>query len=273
MKLFRKWIIGKRTLKELVKESGKSIDTLRILFKKFLDYPPLPRPEQNINCHLTIDGTHFRNNFCVLVYYDSRLKKRQYFRAADQECWYNYITDLEYLKQVGLNAVSITSDGQKGLIKAVRDVFPRAIHQRCIIHIQRMALVYLTRFPKTEAGLTLRYWVKKLHLIENHDQKYFWISQFEGWRRKYDLFLKERSVSFSGRKWYTHKMLRKTRSLIKNALPNMFHYLDNPDIQKSSNGLEAQFSYLKNTLKIHRGLSRENQESFIRWYYYFKGQD
>ena len=251
LKLFKKWIAGKATLNELARETGKSARTLQRIFKNFMDYPPLPRPEPNSNCHLTIDGTYFKNNFCVLVYYDSRIKKRQ----------------------VGLNIISITSDGQKGLIKAVRDVFPQAIHQRCIIHIQRMSLIYLTRFPKTEAGITLRYWVRKLHLIENHEQKYYWIAEFEGWCGKYDLFLKERSVSFSGRKWYTHKLLRKTRSLIKNALPNMFHYLDNSNIQKSTNGLESQFSYLKNTLKIHRGLSKENRESFVRWYYYFKGQN
>ena len=272
LKLFKKWVVGKATLKELSDETGKSISTLQRIFRVFMENPPLPKPEPNNNCHLTIDGTYFKNNFCVLVYYDSRINKRQYFRIVDRECWYNYMTDLEYLKQAGLNIVSITSDGQKGLIKAVRDVFPEAIHQRCVIHIQRMSLIYLTRFPKTEAGITLRYWVRKLHLIENHEQKYYWIAEFEGWCRKYDLFLKERSVSFSGRKWYTHKLLRKTRSLIKNALPNMFHYLDNSNIQKSSNGLESQFSYLKNTLKIHRGLSKENRENFVRWYYFFKSQ-
>ncbi|MFH1522549.1 MAG: transposase, partial [Patescibacteria group bacterium] len=75
-----------------------------------------------------------------------------------------------------------------------------------------------------------------------------------------------------GRWWYTHKLLRRTRSLVKNALPDMFHYLDNPNIQKSSNGLESQFSYLKNNLKIHRGLSQKSRENFVRWYYYFKNQ-
>lgn len=272
LKLFRKWIIEKQTIKELSKKIGKSVDTLRIIFKKFLNYSPLPKPQPNSNCHLTIDGTHFKNNFCVLIYYDSQLKKRQYFRIVDRECWYNYMTDLEYLKQIGLKVVSITSDGQKGLIKAVKDVFPEAIHQRCIIHIQRMALIYLTRNPKTEAGITLRYWIRKLHLIETHDLKNNWIIQFDGWCKKYELFLKERSMSFSGRRWYTHKLLRRTRSLVKNALPNMFHYLDNSNIQKSTNGLETQFSYLKNILKIHRGLNKVNRENFVRWYYFFKGQ-
>lgn len=260
------------TLSELAIGSNKSARTLQRIFRNFMEYPPIPRPQPNNNCHLIIDGTHFKNNFCVLAYYDSGLKKQQYFRVVDQECWHNYITDLEYLKQVGLNVISITSDGQKGLKKAIRDVFPGAIHQRCIIHIQRMSLIYLTRNPKTGAGITLRYWIRKLHLINNHNQKNYWISQFEGWCRKYDPFLKEKSFGLSGRWWYAHKLLRRTRALIKNALPNMFHYLDNSDIKKSSNGLESQFSYLKNNLKIHRGLSKESRKNFIRWYYYFKNQ-
>ena len=270
LKLFRRWVIGKSTLAELSNGTNKSTRTLQRIFKSFLDYPPLPKPQPNSNCHLTIDGTYFKNNFCVLVYYDSRLKKRQYFRVVDRECWRNYAIDLKYLKQIGSKVASITSDGQKGLIKAVKDIFPEVIHQRCIIHIQRMALIYLTRNPKTEAGITLRYWVKKLHLIKTHKQKNYWIYRFNGWCRKYELFLKETSISFSGRKWYTHKLLRRTRSLIKNALPNMFHYLDNSNIQKSTNGLESQFSYLKNILKIHRGLSEESRNSFVQWYYFFK---
>ncbi len=227
MKLFRKWIVGRRTLKELSKESKKSIKTLRIIFKDFLDNPPNPKIRPNPKCHLIIDGTYFKNNFCLLDYRDNDLKYLQYWRTVERENYYNYLTDLEFLKQVGLNAVSVTSDGQKGLIKAVSDVFPYAIHQRCIIHIQRMSLIYLTRNPKTQAGVILRQLVKNLHKIDNHDKRDYWIFFFDEWCKKFNDFLKDKSVSFSGRKWYTHKLLRKTRSLVKNALPNMFHYLNN----------------------------------------------
>lgn len=270
LKLFRKWVIGKYTLKELSKESKRSIDTLRILFKKFLDNPPSPKLKPNSKCHLTIDGTYFKNDFCIVNYYDTGLKYLQYYRIVERENYCDYLDDLEFLKQVGLNVLSITSDGQKGLIKAVSDVFPGTIHQRCIIHIQRMSLTYLTRNPKTEAGITLRCLIKELHKINDHEQRDYWIYQFKSWCEKYNDFLKEKSESPSGRKWYTHKLLRRTRSLIKNALPNMFHYLDNPSIPKSTNGLESSFSYLKNNLKIHRGLSERNRKNFLIWYNYFK---
>ena len=255
------------------KESNKSIRTLQRLFKNFLNNPPIPKIKPNHNCHLIIDGTYLKNNFCLLNFFDNDLKYLQLYRTVERENFRNYVDDLYLLKQSGLNIVSITSDGQKGLIKAIKEIFPNVIHQRCVIHIQRMSLTYLTRFPKTNAGIDLRKLVKELHKIDSYKKKDLWIKEFERWSEKYDNFLKEKSESPSGRKWYTHKFLRRTRTLIKNALPNMFHYLDSPDIPKSTNGLETRFSYLKNNLKIHRGLNRKNRRSFVIWYNYFKYND
>jgi len=243
---------------------------LQRLFKNYLNNPPKFKIKTNQDCHLIIDGTYFKNNFCVLNYLDNDLKHLQYFRIVERENYYNYLTDLEFLKQLGLTAASITSDGQKGLIKAVNDVYPNVIHQRCVVHIQRMSLAYLTRFPKTNAGIELKCLVKKLHKIETYYDRDLWVECFENWLKKYNDFLKEKSESDSGRKWYKHKLLRRTRSLIKNALPNMFYYLDDFRIPKSTNGLETRFSYLKNSLKIHRGLSKKNRKNFIIWYNYFK---
>lgn len=157
----KKWIISRRTLQDLSDESGKSIDTLRRLFQYFLNNTPIIKIKSNNNCHLIIDGT-YTSDFCILNYLDNDLKYLQFYNIVERENYNNYVADLELLKQSGLDIVSITSDGQKGLIKAINRVFPNVIHQRCIIHVQRMSLIYLTRFPKTEAGITLRYWVKKI---------------------------------------------------------------------------------------------------------------
>lgn len=270
MAWFKKWIISKRTLQELSAESGKSIDTLRRLFENYLNNPPEPKIRLNDNCHLIIDGVYFKNDFCLVIYFDNDLKCPQLCSIMNRENVDDITADLEFLKWVGLNIVSITSDGHKSLIKAIKEVLPDIIHQRCIIHIQRMSLIYLTRFPKTWAGQDLRYLVRKLHQIDTHRKKNIWIKQFSGWCEKYHNFLQEKSIAPSGRRWYTHKLLRRTRSLIKNALPDMFHYLDNPDILKSTNSLESRFSFLKNELKIHRGLSEKSRKNFILWYHYFK---
>ncbi|MCK5332779.1 transposase [Candidatus Parcubacteria bacterium] len=132
---FEKWVIGKRTLNELSKESGKSSKTLQRLFKNYLNNPPRFKAKVNTDCHLLIDGTYFKTNFCALHYFDNDLDQFYNFRIIERENYYNYLTDLEFLKQLGLTVVSITSDGQKGLIKAVKAVYPNIIHQRCVIHI------------------------------------------------------------------------------------------------------------------------------------------
>lgn len=269
---FKKWVIGKSTLQEISKESGKSTRTLQRLFQTFLNNSPIPIIKSNSGCHLIIDGTYY-SNFCILNFLDNDQKYLQLYNVVNYESYDNYLNDLKLLKQSGLNIVSVTSDGQRGLKKAISEVFPNIVHQRCVIHIQRMSLIYLTRYPKTEAGLMLRYWVTKLHEIDTIEKRDGWIYQFNNWCRLYDSFLKEKSQALSGETWYTHKLLRRTRALIKNALPNMFYYLNDPKIPKSTNGLESRFSYLKNNLNIHRGLSENNRINFVKWYNYFKYQD
>lgn len=242
------------------------------LFKRFLNNPPKLNIQPHSNCHLIIDGVHFGQEFCLVNYLDNDLKYLQLHSLMERENFEGFLVDLNLLKTSMLQVVSITSDGKQGLIKAVKQVFPETVHQRCVIHIQRMSLIYLTRFPKTEAGRMLRYLVVKLHEINSYQRRDIWIKLFNRWHEEYDDFLKEKSESSSGRKWYTHKLLRRTRSLIKNALPNLFHYLDDSKIPKSTNGLETRFSYLKNNLKIHRGLTKKNRRNFILWYNYFKYQ-
>ena len=53
------------------------------------------------------------------------------------------------------------------------------------------------------------------------------------------------------------------------AIPDMFKYIDAPDVPNNTNSLESFFGHLKDNLRIHRGLSREHQKDFIKWYLYF----
>ena len=201
---------------EIAKQRNLTIKTVRSRFKEYLNNPPTPRIKSNDCCQLIIDGT-YHTDFCVLNYLDNDQKYLQFYNIVKYESYDNYLNDLELLKQSGLNIVSITSDGQRGLKKAISEVFPEVIHQRCIIHIQRMSLIYLTRNPKTEAGMMLRYWVKKLHKINTIEKRDYWIYQFNNWSRLFNTFLKEKSEALSGKTWYTHKLLRRTRAL--NELP------------------------------------------------------
>ena len=89
---------------------------------------------------------------------------------------------------------------------------------------------------------------------------------FDDWFDKYEFFIEEKAKSeLNGRSWYRHKDLRRSAIMIKQAIPNMFHYLESPSIQSNINSIEPFFGHLKDTLSIHRGLSRPNRKSFILW--------
>jgi hypothetical protein len=105
--------------------------------------------------------------------------------------------------------------------------------------------------------------------IKTNNDRIYWTQQLNQWHERHKDYLKERTYSKeSGRYWYTHKLLRRSYTTIKRALPNMFHYLSNPKIPSTTNGIEGFFSHLKNHLDLHRGLTVEHRIHFIKWYVY-----
>lgn len=124
-----------------------------------------------------IDGT-YTGGICLLNYFDNDLKYLQYYEIVKTENYLDFKLGLELLKAAGLNIVSITSDGDKGLIMAISEVWPGVIHQRCIVHVQRMSLDYLTKFPRTPAGRELRMIVLDLHRITDQAERLAWVSRY-----------------------------------------------------------------------------------------------
>jgi len=137
----------------------------------------------------------------------------------------------------------IVCDGQKGMLSAIKDVFPQTRIQRCHFHVLHRARMLLTKNPKTIAGIKLNYIIKKLNKIRTRRQKRRWIRLFNRWNKKHDKYLKERSLGVkpSGKQtwWYTHKRLRSCRSLIKNALPCLFTYIGHHQIPRTTNHVEG----------------------------------
>ena len=157
------------------------------------------------------------------------------------------------------------------IIRAVRYVFPYASRQRCLVHIERECLSWITQFPKTSAGIALRRLVLQISDIATHNDERFWKMQLERWHLQYGEFLKERTVSrTTGTSSYTHDKLRKAYFHIWRALPDMFSFIDNPRIPKSTNALESFFGHLKDNLRLHRGLSLDHHKNFIKWYLFFR---
>ena len=242
------------------------------IFYKYLDQAPPVKILRRLDINLRVDATYFKK-FCVVLYQDDELSYTQLYRFTDAERYPEIKEDLENLIQLDVSIASITCDGHRATLKAIKKVMPKVIIQRCVVHVQRMCLIWITAQPKHQAGISLRKLVGMLHDIKTHNDKLFWTRAFRLWYQEHQVYLKEKTINTqTGRYWYKHKFLRRSYSTIKRAMPNMFHYLDHPKIPKSTNGIESFFGHLKNHLDLHRGLTLKHRMAFIKWYLYFKNQ-
>jgi hypothetical protein len=265
---FKKWVLERQTYRTLCRDSHLSKDTLQRTFYRFLGESPSVRILKRSNVHLQIDATYFRS-FCLLCYQDYDEGYTQLIRFSDGEHYQEIKEDLENLIKLGVQIESVTTDGHKSILKAIRKTLPDAQVQRCLVHIQRMCLLWLTRFPKHAPGVELRHLVLLMLKIKTDNDRIYWTREFRQWSERHKVYLQEKTFNpNTGRYWYTHKLLRRSYYTMKKALPNMFQYLSNHQIPHTTNSIEGYFSHLKNHLDLHRGLSIEHRISFIKWYIY-----
>ena len=263
----------RQTISFLSKQSGYSVRTLKNIFHQYLERPPVLSfyPSEKLN--LLIDGTYFSNDICLIVYRDNEIKFTQLYRLTDGEYFSEIKEDLENLLRLGIQVESITCDGHKSILKAIRNVCAHVILQRCLVHIQRECRLWLTTHPKSFPGLSLLAIVNKLHTISSHQQSQEWMMDIYNWHTIHKDYIQLKSFSVNTKRyWFKHKMVRKAFVHIKNALPNMFEFLFNKRVPKTTNGLESFFGHLKSHLLLHRGLTKEHRKNFIKWYLYFKNQ-
>jgi hypothetical protein len=62
----------------------------------------------------------------------------------------------------------------------------------------------------------------------------------------------------------------RARSMVHNALPSLFQYLDDDHIPRSTNAIEGCFARMKEKYRRHRGLSPAKRESYFQWYFFLK---
>jgi len=159
---------------------------------------------------------------------------------------------------------ALVSDHQKGLRSAASFVFQDVLHQRCQAHIIRQALIWITKYPRTLAGRTLRVLVLRISRIEREDDARIWVATFERWLEHFKPFLAEKTDGPNGRWWYTHRYLRKAVSLVRGCTGEAFTFLIAPSVPKTSNHVEGGLNVqLKEHLRRHRGLSTERQRALV----------
>ncbi|WP_300958517.1 transposase [Bacteroides acidifaciens] len=155
------------------------------------------------------------------------MKATLLYRITDDELEKEICEDLENIRSLGIEVESVTKDGGRGIIKAVRKVLPKAVRQRCLAHIQRECLTWLTRNPKSEAGVELRHIAMTISAIKTNNDRLYWCGMFRDWHERHKEYLNARTASkVSDSEWYTHKMVRKAYIHLRRALPDMFRLIE-----------------------------------------------
>jgi len=84
------------------------------------------------------------------------------------------------LRSRGLHGVEfIVSDDHQGLKKAIQEVFPEAIWQRCYVHFLRNALDYLPRKGDKDCLQELRWIYERRNMLEAQEDLRVWLKKWE----------------------------------------------------------------------------------------------
>ncbi|MEL6192275.1 MAG: transposase [Bacteroidota bacterium] len=178
---FEKWVSERQTYRYLSLESHKSVSTLQRLFRHYLSHPPTYLIRSRDQVHLIIDGTYFTNDLCLVLYRDNDIKYTQLYRFSDGEHYGEIKEDLDNLALLGIGIASVTCDGKRSIIKAVREVYPDVVLQRCVVHVHRMGNIWLRKRPKTQASISLKHILNLLPKVRTHNDRRAWEKQFQAW--------------------------------------------------------------------------------------------
>lgn len=206
------------------------------------------------------DCTFFERACGYIIFRVPKLKRNIYVSPVMSETIYEYQKGRIKIQDQGFVIRAITLDGRPG----VRSLFSDIPVQMCHFHQKQIIRRYLTGNPKLEAGIELK---TITDTLASTNEKIFTL-KFMAWYDKWDSFLKERTTDMFTGKWhYTHKRVRSARRSIKNNLPYLFTYLKYPklNIPNTTNSLDGSFSWLKQDVNIHRGMTRDNRNKIIEY--------
>lgn len=229
----------------------------------WLEHPPGSTGDCSDHRYLLFDGTfleHRKGIYAVMDAHTFSVVYGQYDIAEGP-------TDLKrfclFLTNHGLCPKSATIDGNPHLIRVLHLFYPTMIIQRCLVHIQRQGLMWCRRQPKRTDAQHLRDLFLRVMTINTVAARDRFLADVHQWEHHYG-----QRIAFSPETGWVFSDLKRARSMLLAALPDMFHYLDDPAIPTSTNALEGYFARLKQRYRQHRGLARYHRQAYFAWYIY-----
>lgn len=267
-RLKRRWMLGMNSISDLAKEFKIHRTTLSRRFTQtktvLKKISPKKLPSELV---IILDGTAISKQKILSLAYEKISDQPLAWSFDTHESYSSWRELLLAIKQ-HFKVFAIVSDGQKGLKKAIKEIFPNVHHQRCMTHVIRLSLTKLTKNPQTKVGKDLRDLVLILSKVKVQIDANVWKKLFKLWDQYYDPFLNEKSLNIlTNRKHFTHRRLRSVRSLIKNAVPDLFWFLQDSRIPNTTNIVEGGInSPLSELIRRHRGVTNEQKELLVSDY-------
>ncbi len=215
---------------------------------------------------MILDGTFLHRPVSIVAMMDgeiNRIISGKYDVRENSES--QLLTFLKPLKERGLCPVSCTVDGNPQAIRVLKKLWPDIIIQRCLVHIQRQGLSWCRRYPKKVYAKRLRDIFRQATYIRNLKERDLFLDCIKQWEEAYG-----QHIARQPEKGRVFSDIKRGRSMLLKALPHMFHYLDDPSIPSTTNGLEGYFSRLKGHYRQHRGLSPSKRGNYFNWYFYLR---
>ncbi len=249
------WLTGTASLNKIARQIGY---TARTIQQRFLPHwrviPNSPRWTEPTSI-IVLDGTSLVPRQCVvLIAYGYAPYPRISWLFTLRESAATWSTLLTRIPAPRF----VVCDGQKGLLKAIATHWPSTNIQRCLIHIIRQSIAWITQHPQTKAGQQLLFIVRALASVRTRRQKRRWVRKFRRWYRHSQTFLNARTRHPRDPKrwWYTHRKLRRVRTLIERSLPHLFTFVRHPEVPRTSNHVEGGINArLHELFRAHRGIS------------------
>jgi hypothetical protein len=257
------WVSEGYSIRQLCDQSGISSRSLWKSVQQRLSEPPPDRVDSlSQHRHLLIDGTFLTRNASIIALMDGESA------TIIDGCYDVRENATEEVRRFllplitrGLNPVSCTVDGNPQVIRLLRELWPRIKLQRCLVHIQRQGLRWCRRNPKRIDARKLAELFTTVITIDSEAKRDAFIKKVQQWEKRYG-----QAVAAPTGGWVASD-LRSARSMLLKALPDMFHYLEEPKIPISTNALEGYFSRLKAKYRNHRGLSELKRFNYFKWYF------
>lgn len=259
---FIRWLKEGYSIRQLVHQSNYSPGKLRTIIHSCLTQPIPVITDFHQRYYLLCDGTFIEGRkHGLFVIMDASGHKIISGGYDIKEKVGELIKFFEQLRQQGLRPKSFTTDGNTAILLALRTVWPKVIIQRCLVHIQRQGLMWCRTKPKRVEGRTLRKLFLAVTGIRDKGNAERFLTDFFSWDERYGRKL----LAGKTNGWVVSDLIR-ARSMLHKALPDMFHFLNDPRISKTTNGLEGYFSRLKAKYRQHRGLGPAYRADYFKWY-------